>query len=145
MWLWTKCSRRSLVCILQWWALSFPDIQWACPARHTACHKTYCKARHTNASFEFHSEPFTAVISSPPCFRMWWGFEAMSGKRYVRDLTVLQLCVYLYLSVRWDSLHQNQVVKVVLTHVKAVMHSQAPVPTVTYGILSMGIPDCLKM
>lgn len=34
--------------------------------------------------------------------------------------------------------------KFILTHVKAVMHSQAPVPTVAYGILSAGIPDCLN-
>lgn len=31
--------------------------------------------------------------------------------------------------------------KMSLTHVKAVIHSQAPVPIVTYGILSVGIPD----
>lgn len=38
--MWIKRSRYSSVCILLWWAFSFPDFQWAYPVRHTACHKT---------------------------------------------------------------------------------------------------------
>lgn len=32
---WTECSRCSSACTLPWWALSFPNIQWANPVRHT--------------------------------------------------------------------------------------------------------------
>lgn len=32
---WTECSRCSSACTLPWWALSFPNFQWANPVRHT--------------------------------------------------------------------------------------------------------------
>lgn len=159
MWLWIKCSRYSSVCILLWWALSFPDSRWADPVRHTACHKTKRISGQkllSNSALTFHGtwsvflyqilfhSVLVHVILSRTVFKPSYSLFTtfiMSHLCFFIHFFSLSVHMHLCSHVSFCKLKEQYLI---LTHVRAVMHSQAPVPTVTYDIFSTGIPDCLN-
>lgn len=124
------------MCILLWWALSFPDIQWAYPVRHTACHKTRLTPRQTHplkfsgltrktlslfCQIQQHFSHFTYSLSHF-CLVFWSfstlednNFDLASVPHYFEWFNCPKLSIWFFFFVRSWLLHTSPYVTFSLT------------------------------